>query len=283
MKPTENVQPKVDLAELDQAKMEQILKNREEEKKKKKKEIHTKLRSIFDKTKNTDGAYQIFWSKKFQTNYYDGLINNEISKVAERIAEDEEKQKSKDQSLLYIMDDHQREKYLRRKMYRQQQNARLRTLAELRIFKRNYKKLVEKIGASTAVSKNREKIKHNVVGGCIDIENKQNKKIFESILDEAKILKEKIKKYKEMPTKYDKVKSKYLEPKKNAENSSDPLNLFLKGQQHNDEDDPLPYPLNKMKEHFEERQKNFLMNKRMTLDHGQHRNLEEKVTNATSR
>lgn len=155
---------------------------------------------------------------------------------------------------------------------------------------RNYQNLVNKIGAATAVSKNREKIKHNMIGGCIDINNKQNKKIFECILDEAKVLKEKIKKYKELPKKYDKVKSKYKDIKQPHDFDKNPMQILhdLKPE------DPLPYPFNQFKEKFEEKQKEkgILNSKRMTIDESnlpsEHRNsvlesIREKTTSASPR
>ena len=39
-----------------------------------------KLKNIFDKNKTKDEAYQVLWTKKFQNNFYDNLIDNQSSK-----------------------------------------------------------------------------------------------------------------------------------------------------------------------------------------------------------
>ena len=151
------------------------------------------LKTSSIKRNNPDAVYQVFWTKKFQNNFYDNLMDNQISKVAERIQKEEMQDDLKEKQFIYYLEDYQREKYQRRRIIKKMQNMRIKNLAEIKAFKGNYKRLVEKIGAVTAVSKNRQRIKHNVVGGWIDINNKQNKKIFESILDEAKVLREKLK------------------------------------------------------------------------------------------
>jgi hypothetical protein len=108
-------------------------------------------------------------------------------------------------------------------------NNRIKTLAEIKMFKRNYKNLMNKVGAASAVSKNRERIKHDIKGGCIDIDNKQNKKVFEYIMDEVKVLREKIRKYKDMPGKYGNVASKFMQAKnQNHLDVEDPMKLLLK-------------------------------------------------------
>lgn len=140
-------------------------------------------------------------------------MDNQISKVADKLTKLEDLEK-KD---LVWMDERQKERKKRKLQMIKHKNMRIKNLAEIKIFKRNYKKLNEKIGAATAVLKNREKIKHSVNGGIIDIDNKQNRRIFESILDESKVLKERIKKYKEMPGKYNDVKPKYLDIKAKQE------------------------------------------------------------------
>jgi DNA integrity scanning protein DisA with diadenylate cyclase activity len=101
-----------------------------------------------------------------------------------QITNKEEKENERDKIFMDVLEDYQRDKYLRRRLHRKRINARIKALAEIKMFKSNYKHLADKIGAITAVSKNRDRIKHTMQGGCIDIDNKQNKKIFEGILDE---------------------------------------------------------------------------------------------------
>lgn len=86
--------------------------------------------------KNPDTAYQIFWTKKFQNNYYDKLIDTNVSKVAEKILKEEQQEEEREKSFVYVLEDYQREKYQRRRMAKKLQNMRARTLAELKIFKR---------------------------------------------------------------------------------------------------------------------------------------------------
>ena len=73
-------------------------------------------------------------------------------------------------------------------------------------------------------------------------------KIFESILDEAKVLKEKIKKYKEMPGKYDDVKPKYMD---------------IKITQEEQEKSPMTLAFEKIKEKYKTRNSS-IQNKRYT-------------------
>ena len=138
--------------------------------------------------------YQVYWSKEFQNNFYENLVDNQTSKLAEKIKKEEKQNNEREKQYINNIDSsHRREKYQRRWILKNMQNSRVKNLAEIKTFKGNYKRLMEKLGVATTVAKNRDKIKHSVVGGLIDINNKQNKKIFEMILDEAKVLKEKIK------------------------------------------------------------------------------------------
>lgn len=130
--------------------------------------------------------------------------------MAAKIVEEEENQSEGDKQLASILDTFQRDRYLRRKRHKEQVNSRIKMLSELRTFKQNHKHLINKIGAITTVAKNRDRLKERIHGGIVDINNKQNRKIFEGVLDEYKILKAKVKRYKEGPSKYHTIQSKYM-------------------------------------------------------------------------
>ena len=137
----------------------------EEREKQKKIDIQNKLQHIFEKKKDPSAAYHMLMSKKCQNNYYQGLINDQTSKIADQIMEQEKKDDERDTAMMYILEDYQREKFMRRKLHRQMVNSRIKNLAEIKMFKRNYKNLAMKIGAAAAVCKNRERIKHDIPGG----------------------------------------------------------------------------------------------------------------------
>jgi len=69
------------------------------------------------------------------------------------MAEKEEEQTTKENAIMHLMGNFQRERFLRRRRNRQKLNSRIKRLAELKLFKRNYKNLVDKIGAISTVSK----------------------------------------------------------------------------------------------------------------------------------
>jgi len=113
---------------------------------------------------------------------------------------------------------------------------------------------------------NKEKIKHKIEGGWIDINNKQNKKIFNSILDEYKVLKDKVNKYQEMPGKYNEIKSKYMNIKdgknENSENGSDeetkenPIKILMNGKEINEkEKEGIKLKINDMKRELKQQKR----------------------------
>jgi hypothetical protein len=148
------------------------------------------------------------------------------------------------------------------KQHRKRLQARIKTLAEMKMFKNNYKQLASKIGAITAVSKNRERIKHTMQGGFVDIDNKQNKKIFESMMDECGVLKEKMKKYKDMPGKYDGVQPKYMDIKDDNAKQNNAIKIMMNGKNISDKNrDEISLHMTKMKQHLGEKRREVDMRK----------------------
>ena len=72
------------------------------------------------------------------------------------MAEKEVLENEKETSIMNILEDFQKERYKRKRKHRQMLNSKIKLLAELKMFKSNYKNLAKKIGAISAVSKNRE-------------------------------------------------------------------------------------------------------------------------------